>query len=163
MKRLLFVTDDEGKQVLSVLRTVVGIMTTLLVGALFTWFTWVTTQAYDVATNKQLIRETGIRLEKKIGINSQDIIMNNGEVEDTLESLKTKLDARFDRINGILHGRINKVDDKYDEKAVELQKLVMETNKLVVEILIQKNKDVELQKKEVYIQQKILDENGHNK
>jgi len=156
MKKLFTITDEEGKQALSYLRTALGILSTLLIGALFTWFTWVTTQAYDVATNKALIRDTGIRLERKIDINTQDIIMNNGEVEDTLESLKAKLDAKFDRINGILHDRITKVDDKYDDKSSELQKLLMDTNRLVVDILIQKNKEVDLQKEEIQIQQKAL-------
>lgn len=146
MKRLLFVTDEEGKQAISVLRAIIGVLTTVLVGALLSWFVWVTTQAYDVATNKALIRDTGVRLERSIGINTQDIIMNNGEVED-----------QFNRVNGILHGRITKVDDKYDVKITELQKLLMETNKLIVQMLIEKNKDVQLQKEEVQIQQKILD------
>lgn len=147
MKRLLFVTDEEGKQAISVLRAIIGVLTTVLVGALLSWFVWVTTQAYDVATNKALIRDTGVRLERSIGINTQDIIMNNGEVED-----------QFNRVNGILHGRITKVDDKYDVKITELQKLLMETNKLIVQMLIEKNKDVQLQKEEVQIQQKILDD-----
>jgi hypothetical protein len=146
IKGLVTVTDKEGKQVVSTLKTIIGIGGTLLLGALLTWFTWVTTQAYDVATNKTLIRDTATRLERDIGLNSQDIIMNSGEVED-----------KFDRINGILHGRITKVDDKYDSKISELQKLLMETNKLIVQMLIEKNKDVQLQKEEVQIQQKILD------
>ncbi len=146
MKRLLFVTDEEGKQAISILRAIIGVLSTVLVGALLSWFVWVTTQAYDVATNKALIRDTGVRLERSIGINTQDIIMNNGEVED-----------QFNRVNGILHGRITKVDDKYDVKITELQKLLMETNKLIVQMLIEKNKDVQLQKEEVQIQQKILD------
>ena len=70
--------------------------------------------------------------------------MNNGEVED-----------KFNRVNGILHGRITKVDDKYDAKITELQKLLMETNKLIVQMLIEKNKDIQLQKEEIQIQQQI--------
>jgi hypothetical protein len=138
MKRLFFVTDEEGKQAISVMRAVIGVLTTVLVGALFSWFVWVTTQAYDVATNKTLIRDTGKRLERSIDLNSQDIIMNNGEVED-----------QFERFNGILHGRVTKVDDKYDAKISELQKLLMDTNRLIVQMLIEKNKDVQLQKKEL--------------
>jgi hypothetical protein len=142
MKKLFFVTDEEGKQALSVLRAVVATLTTLLIGALFAWGQWVHTQAYTVATNKENITKTATRLERSIGINSQDIIMNHGEVED-----------QFDRVNGILHGRITKVDDKYDAKITELQKLLMQSNTLIVEMLIQKNKDVQLQKKEIEIQQ----------
>jgi len=163
MKRLFFVTDKEGKQALSILRAIVGALTTILVGAIFTHSVWVHNQAYTVAINKASISKTAEQLERKTGLNAQDIIMNAGETEDALETLTNKIDARFDRINGILHGRITKVDDKYDAKITELQKLLMETNKLVVEMLIQKNKDVQLQKKEIEIQQKILDENGHNK
>ncbi len=155
MKRLFFVTDEEGKQALSFIRTAIGLGATLLAGAMLTWFTWVTTQAYDVATNKALIADTGVRLEKSIDINRQDIILNNGEVEDTLNSLKTKLDARFDRVNGILHGRITKVDDKYDTKMTDLQKMLLQTNKLIVDMLIQKNKEVDLKKEEVEMQQQI--------
>jgi hypothetical protein len=64
--------------------------------------------------------------------------MNHGEVED-----------QFDRVNGILHNRITKVDDKYDAKISELQKLLIQTNTLIVDMLIQKNKDIQLQKKEI--------------
>jgi hypothetical protein len=146
IKSLICVTDKEGKQAVSTLRTIIGIGATLLLGALLTWFTWVTTQAYDVATNKTLIRETATRLERDIGINAQDIIMNHGEVED-----------QFNRVNQILHGRITKVDDKYDAKLTDLEKMLIQTNTLIVEMLIQKNKDIQLQKKEVEIQQEILD------
>ncbi len=152
MKRLFFVTDKEGEQALSWMRAALGLISAALVTVLISWFIWVTTQAYDVATNKTLIRDTGVRLEKSIDINRQDIILNNGEVEDTLNSLKTKLDARFDRVNGILHGRVTKVDDKYDAKMDQLQKLLMDTNRLVVEMLIQKNKDIQLQKKEIALE-----------
>ncbi len=141
MKRLFFVTDKEGKQALSVLRAVVATLTTLLIGAAFTWATWVHNQAYTVAINKDNITKTAERLERSIGINTQDIIMNHGEVED-----------QFNRVNGILHGRITKVDDKYDAKLTDLQKLLMETNKLIVEMLIQKNKDIQLQKKEIALE-----------
>lgn len=144
MKRLFFVTDEEGNKALSVLRTALGLISAALITVLFSWFIWVSTQAYDVATNKTLIRDTGVRLERSIGINSQDIIMNSGEVDD-----------RFDRVNGILHGRITKVDDKYDAKISELQRLLMDTNRLIVQMLIEKNKDVQLQKKELQIQQQI--------
>ena len=151
MKKLFFVTDKEGKQALSVLRTIIGGLTTLLLGAMFTHAVWVHNQAYTVAINKASITKTGEALERKTGLNAQDIIMNAGETED-----------KFNRFNGILNNRITKVDDKYDAKITELQKLLMETNKLIVQMLIEKNKDVQLQKKEIDIQQKILD-NGHNK
>jgi len=163
MKKLFLVTDKEGKQVISVLRTIIGGLTTLLLGAAFTHAVWVHNQAYTVAINKASISKTAEQLERKTGINAQDIIMNHGEHEDRMDRMEEKTTARFDRNNGILHGRITKVDDKYDAKLTELQKLLMETNKLVVEMLIQKNKDVQLQKKEIEIQQKILKENGHNK
>lgn len=143
MKRLLFVTDEEGKQALSWLRAALALISTALVGVMISWFVWVTTQAYDVATNKALIRDTAVRLEKSIRNNSDDIMINSGEMDD-----------RFDRVNGILHGRITKVDDKYDIKMTELQKMLIQTNTLIVEMLIQKNKEVQLQKKEVEIQQK---------
>jgi len=152
MKRLFFVTDEEGKQALSYLRAVTATLTTLLIGALFAWGQWVHTQAYTVAINKKDIVKTGASLAKDIDINRQDIIMNAGETED-----------EFNRVNGILHMRITKVDDKYDAKIAELNRLLMQTNTLIVEMLIQKNKEIELQKEEVQIQQKILDENGHNK
>ena len=157
VKNLVTVTDEEGKKVVSVLRTAIGILTTFLIGAIFTWATWVTTQSYTVAINKKLIEDTGARHDRDIGINAQDIIMNAGETEDTLETLQNKIDTRFDRINGILHGRITKVDDKYDAKMTEMEKMLMQTNTLIVEMLIQKNKDIQLQKKEVKIQQEILD------
>jgi hypothetical protein len=146
LKGLVTVTDEEGKQVISTLRTIIGILATTLAGALVMWFAWVSTQAYEVATNKTLIRETATRLERDIGLNSQDIIMNAGEVED-----------KFNRVNKILHGRITKVDDKYDGKLTDLEKMLIQTNVLIVEMLIQKNKDVQLQKKEVKIQQEILE------
>ncbi len=155
MKRLFFVTDKEGEQALSWMRAALGLISAALVTVMVSWFVWVTTQSYDVATNKALIRDTGIRLEKSIDINRQDIIMNSGESEDTLNSLKTKLDAKFDRINGILHGRITKVDDKYDTKMTDLQKMLLQTNKLIVDMLIQKNKEVDLKKEEVEMQQQI--------
>jgi hypothetical protein len=138
MKRLFFVTDEEGNKALSILRTALGLISAALITVLLSWFIWVSTQAYDVATNKTLIRDTGVRLERSIDLNKQDIIMNAGEVEDT-----------FNRVNGILHGRITKVDDKYDAKISELQKLLMDTNRLIVQMLIEKNKDIQLQKKEL--------------
>jgi hypothetical protein len=158
MKRFLFVTDDEGKQALSIIRAVIGLGATLLAGAMLTWFTWVTTQAYDVATNKALIRDTGIRLEKSIRNNGDDIMINSGEMDDRFD----RVGAQFDRINGILHGRITKVDDKYDTKMTDLQKMLLQTNRLIVDMLIQKNKEVDLKKEEVQIQQRALD-NGHDK
>jgi hypothetical protein len=143
MKKLLFVTDQEGKQALSYLRAALTVVSTALVGVLISWFIWVTTQAYDVATNKTLIKDTAARLEKNIKSNADDIVMNQMEVE-----------AEFDKVNGILHMRITKVDDKYDGKMAELHRLLMQTNQLVVEILIQKNKEVEIEKKQLDIQQK---------
>jgi hypothetical protein len=151
LKKLFFATDEEGKQVFSVLRAVTATITTLLIGALFTWGQWVHTQAYTVAINKKDIVKTGASLAKDIDINRQDIIMNHGEVKD-----------EFNKNNGILHKRITKVDDKYDAKIAELNKLLMQTNTLIVEMLIQKNKEIDLKKEEVQIQQKILDD-GHNK
>jgi hypothetical protein len=67
------------------------------------------------------LRETATRLERDIGLNSQDIIMNAGEVED-----------KFNRVNKILHGRITKVDDKYDGKLTDLEKMLIQTNVLIV-------------------------------
>ena len=77
IKGLVTVTDEEGKQVISTLRTIIGILATTLAGALVMWFAWVSTQAYEVATNKTLIRDTATRLERDIGINAQDIIMKS--------------------------------------------------------------------------------------
>jgi len=135
MRKFFFVTDDEGKKVLSWLRAALALVSAALVTVLISWFVWVTTQAYDVATNKSLIYETGDRLEKDIASN-KDLINTN---------------------NGIHHMRESKIDDKYDAKITELQKLIIETNKLVVEILLEQKKDVELKKEEVKIQKKSLD------
>jgi len=146
LKGLVSVTDNEGKQVISLLRAIIGILATVVAGGLLTWFAWVSQQAYDVAVNKKLIADTAARLERDIGINAQDIIMNNGEVED-----------RMDRDRVIYHTRITKVDDKYDAKMTEMEKMLMQTNTLIVEMLIQKNKEIQLEKKEVEIQQKLLD------
>jgi len=153
IKKHFLVNDDEGKKVVSILRTVIGILATLLIGAIFTWLTWVTAQCYEVATNKRLIVEVKDRFERDIGINAQDIILSAGETEDEFD----QVDKRFDRINGILHGRITKVDDKYDAKLTNFENMLMQTNTLIVEMLIQKNKDIQLQKKEVKIQQEILE------
>lgn len=146
MKKLFFVTDDEGKQILSVLRAGIALGATLLVGAMLTWFTWVTTQAYDVATNKARIADTGLRLEKSLTTN-----------EYAIKELQEAVKESLERSNTILHMRITKVDDKYDAKISELQRLLIETNKLIVDIMVQKNKEVEAKKEEVQIQKKQLD------
>jgi hypothetical protein len=51
LKGLVTVTDEEGKQVISTLRTIIGILATTLAGALVMWFAWVSTQAYEVKRN----------------------------------------------------------------------------------------------------------------
>lgn len=151
MKRLFYITDEEGKQALSILRAAIGILATIVLGATVTWFTWVTTQAYDVAINKELIIKTGQDLEKSAVKN-----------EYSINELKDSVKEQFERNNSILHGRISNLDSKYDNKISELQKMLIQTNTLIVELLIQKNKEVDLQKENVQIQQKLLN-NGHSK
>ncbi len=95
------------------------------------WAIWVTTQCYDVATNKNLIVSTAETLEKDIASNK----------------------ATIGRNNQVLHMRATKVDDKYDSKMTDMQKMLMQTNRLIVDMLIQKNEEVDLKKKEVEMQQ----------
>lgn len=141
MRRFFFVTDDEGKKVLSWLRTVLALVSTALVGVLLSWFIWVTTQAYDVATNKALIKDTATRLEKNIKGNADDIVLNEMEAERHLEKML-----------GILHGRINNEIDKREKNDERLMDLV-------IKILEQQQKQVEIQQKglekqeELFIQQ----------
>jgi hypothetical protein len=134
LKRIFWVTDEEGKQALSIIRTALGLVSAALVTLLVSWFVWVSTQAYDVATNKKLIADTADRLQ-------MDILANKGLIEKN---------------NAIHHMRETKIDDKYDAKIAELQRMFLQQNTLIVEILSQQHKEVELKKEEVQIQQRIL-------
>jgi len=145
MKKLFYVTDKEGKEILSIVRTAIGIGATVLIGAMITWFSWVTTQAYDVATNKKLIADTGVRLEKSIN-----------EINYDFKNLEESVKKSLERTNTILHSRITNVDNKYDKKLTEIQRMIINQNTLIVEILMQQHKEVELRKKEVQIQKEQL-------
>ena len=61
--------------------------------------------------------------------------------------------VRIEKNNVVLHMRSTKLDDKYDAKMTDMQKMLMQTNRLIVDMLIQKNEEVDLKKKEVEMQQ----------
>lgn len=112
---------------------VIKAVATAAVSFFVLWAIWVTTQCYDVATNKNLIISTAETLEKDIASNK----------------------ATIGRNNQVLHMRATKIDDKYDAKMTEMHKMLMQTNTLIVEMLIQKNKEIQLKKEEVEIQRQM--------
>ncbi len=130
--------NDKGELKLDLVKAVC----TAAVSFFVLWAIWVTTQCYDVATNKNLIASTGVSLEK-----------SNASNDAAIKKLDGEMGNKFDRTNQILHTRITKVDDKYDAKMTDLNNLLMQTNTLIVEMLIQKNKEVQLKKQEVEMQQ----------
>lgn len=123
--------EKEGELKLDLIKVILTTVITVLIGALFTWGRWVTIQAYEVATNKNNLIKTAEQFEK-----------------DTCSNK-----ALIDKNNTVHHMRHNKLDAKYDAKMTEMHRLLMQTNTLIVEMLVQKNKEVQLKKQEVDMQQ----------
>lgn len=123
--------DEKGKLKFEWLKAIAIAATTGFVSVLFLWGVWVTSQCNVVATNKNLIVSTEVQLQKDISSNKASINKNNS----------------------VHHMRHNKIDDKYDSKMTDMHRMLMQTNTLIVEMLIQKNKEVQLKKEEVEMKQ----------
>lgn len=133
VKGFFLTPDEKGELKFEWLKAITIAATTGIATFLILWGTWVTKQCNVVAINKNLIVSTGEQLTKGIGSNKAEIEKNNG----------------------VLHRRATKIDDKYDGKMTDMQRMLMQTNTLIVEMLIQKNKEVQLKKEEVEMQQKV--------
>ncbi len=133
MKKFFMKNGEGGELKLDVVKVIITTVVTLLLGAMFTWGRWVTIQSYEVATNKNNIVATAQRFENDL----------------------TSLKDLIEKNNRVLHMRATKIDDKYDTKLTENQKMLMQTNTLIVDMLIQKNKEIQLKKQEVEMQQQV--------
>ena len=131
VKGFFLTSDEKGKLKFEWLKAIAIAATTGIVSVLFIWGVWVTNQCNVVATNKNLIVSTDEQRQIDIGSNKAAIAKNNA----------------------VHHMRHNKIDDKYDSKMTDMHKMLMQTNTLIVEMLIQKNKEIQLKKEEVEMQQ----------
>ena len=144
MKKFFMKNGEGGELKVDILKVIITTLLTLVVGAIFTWGRWVTIQSYEVATNKNNILKTAERLAGDIAGNKAYTL----KIEDELKK-------RLDRTNQVLHGRSTRLDEKYDAKMTEMQRLLMQTNKLVVDMLVQQNEEVKLKKEEVEMQKQM--------
>jgi len=131
VKGFFLTPDEKGQLKFEWLKAVAIAATTGIISVLFVWGVWVTNQCNVVATNKNLIVSTDEQRQIDIGSNKAAIAKNNQ----------------------VHHMRHNKIDAKYDAKMTDMNKLLMQTNTLIVEMLIQKNTEIQLKKEEVEIQQ----------
>lgn len=131
VKGFFLTPNEKGELKFEWIKAIAIAATTGAVSLFIIWAVWVTQQANVVATNKNLIMSTAEQLERGISSNK----------------------VRIEKNNVVLHMRSTKLDDKYDAKMTDMQKMLMQTNRLIVDMLIQKNEEVDLKKKEVEMQQ----------
>lgn len=131
VKGFFLTPDEKGQLKFEWLKAIAIAATTGIISVLFLWGVWVTNQCNVVATNKNLIVSTDEQRQIDIGSNKAAITKNNT----------------------VHHMRHNKIDDKYDSKMTDMHKMLMQTNTLIVEMLIQKNTEIQLKKEEMKQQQ----------
>jgi len=127
VKGFFLTPDEKGELKFEWLKAITIAATTGIVTFLMLWGIWVTSQCNVVATNKNLIVSTDEQRQIDISSNKASIEKNNG----------------------IHHMRHNKIDAKYDSKMTDMHKMLMQTNTLIVEMLIQKNNEVQMEKEQM--------------